>query len=246
MLSSWNDKNAVVKMVDFGCAVIDNEEEGVAKRGLSRSDGGTTAYWPPELFEVKTKTFTARPAMDMWSLGVILYIMLTGMHPFDLNGTASDEDIEDKIRKNPEPVFSRNLTGHLSPSAVDLIKRLMTKDTEKRITAREMLNHPWMLGETTNKYKMAGSDRRLNRYREVREKLEAGVFAVLVSGGVKNNRVQQNEMMIERAFEVFDADNKGFFDVEDLGRVMSERGVDLDEKDKKDLMDSLPTDKKRR
>ena len=66
MLSSWNDKNSVIKMVDFGCAVVESEEEGVPIRELSRSDGGTTAYWPPELFKIKSKTFLARPPMDMW------------------------------------------------------------------------------------------------------------------------------------------------------------------------------------
>lgn len=169
--------------------------------------------------------------------------MLTGMHPFDLHGTATDEDIEETIKKNPSPVFSKNLTGHLSPSAADLIQKLMTADPERRITARELLNHPWILGETTNKYKMAGSDRRLNRFREVREKLEAGVFAVLVSSGTKaGGGGGANERMLEKAFEVFDSDKKGFISTDDMARVMSSQGVNLNEKDKKDLMDSLPDD----
>ena len=176
MLSSWNDKNATIKIVDFGCSVVrkgeqEGEEWNDGKGGnapiFDKSDGGTTAYWPPELFKSKKKDYIASPAMDMWSLGVILYIMLTGVHPFDLNGASTDEEIEKKIRTSPHPTFNRSLTGHLTPSAIDLIKKLMHNDPKKRITAQEMITHPWILGETTNKYKIAGSHTRLNRFKEV-------------------------------------------------------------------------------
>ncbi len=61
----------------------------------SASSTGTTAYWPPERFD---KESVANAGTDMWSVGGILYIMLTGVHPFDVEGVSTDEEI--LVRKN--------------------------------------------------------------------------------------------------------------------------------------------------
>lgn len=101
---------------------------------------GTTAYWSPERFRVKG----AQVGADMWSVGVILYIMLNGVHPFDLQGMSSDEEIEDRIKSDPRAPIHPRITGHLSASAIDLIKKLMEPDSSKRLSANGMLKHPWV------------------------------------------------------------------------------------------------------
>ena len=101
---------------------------------------GTTAYWSPERFRVKG----AQTGADMWSVGVILYIMLTGVHPFDLQGMSTDEEIEDRIKSDPRVPIHPRITGHLSASAIDLIKKLMEPDHTKRLSANGMLKHSWI------------------------------------------------------------------------------------------------------
>jgi serine/threonine protein kinase len=178
--------------------------------------------------------------MDMWAVGVILYIMLTGVHPFDVSGTASDDEIEELIQIDPTPPFNGEYTDHLSPSAIDLIKRLMEADPTKRITAYEMINHSWVRGETASDVKIQDSDKRLSRFKHLREKLEAGIFAVLVHQGHRDVTLSESHEVtqpdsgngrpgdestniMKKAFDVFDHEGKGFITSDDLGRVVSER-----------------------
>ena len=79
----------------------------------------------------------------------------------------------------------------------------MTPDPAKRLTASEMLSHPWLQGATA-KYKIADSNVRLEKFKEVREKVEAGIFAVLVTQSTYTNEDSNNSRMIEKAFEMFD------------------------------------------
>ena len=155
--------------VDFGCAKVihDNfHDEPIVKETSESLEevAGTSAYWPPERFKTGSET---TPAMDMWSTGVILYIMLVGIHPFDPEGCASDEEIEERIKANPRPPIGAPYTSHLSPSAIDLIKKLMEPDPNKRLSAADMLEHSWVKGETANTWKMEGSDSKLAKFKEL-------------------------------------------------------------------------------
>lgn len=59
------------------------------------SVGKTPAYCPPEVVDKRRDpSQPLAPSMDMWALGVILYIMLTGVHPYDLTSNATDVEIE--------------------------------------------------------------------------------------------------------------------------------------------------------
>jgi len=237
LLDSKKRIDGVIKMIDFGCSIVTDEEGGGPINAPSANSNGTTAYWPPERFQ---KGCIANKGMDMWAVGVILYIMLTGVHPFDLAGTASDEEIEVLIQKDPYPPLGVGYTDHLSPSGVDLIKRLMEPDPDKRITAYEMINHSWVRGETASSEKIQDSDKRLSRFKALRDQLDAGIFAVLVHQGHrdvtlseahpvrrtdsgKNRENDESTNIMKKAFDIFDQEGKGFVTSDDLGRVVSER-----------------------
>ena len=240
LLCSKNRLDGTIKMIDFGCAVVEDVDSGGGEGetlATKQSEGstGTTAYWPPERFQKGT---IPDAPMDMWSVGVILYIMLTGVHPFDVEGMSTDEEIEARIKSADSPPFDPEYTSHLSDSAIDLIKQLMEKDPKKRLTAYEMLQHPWVRGETATKEKMMDSDKKLSRFKDLRQQLEAGVFAVLVSHGHKDytlsesrsrklnarnsgDRQEASSHIMKRAFEAFDAEGKGYITSNDLGRIVS-------------------------
>ena len=227
LLSTKNRLDGTIKMIDFGCAVVSDEVEENVNDDNVDADGniipalkkkitvqkirakkkassiGTTAYWPPERFSLNDdergkQDFDVTPAMDMWSVGVILYIMLTGVHPFDVRGVSTDAEIERTIRANPRPPLDKALVGHLSDSVIDLILKLMERDPNKRISAYEMLQHPWVRGETALKERIPDSDKKLSKFKDVRYNLEAGMFSVLISQGHSDVRLSEAKVGTKR------------------------------------------------
>ena len=214
MLSTPNPSDSVVKLVDFGCAQV--EEMACSPVGI------TPAYTPPEVLDKNNdENSTMLPSQDMWALGVILYIMLTGLHPYDLEGAATDEEIEEAVLSGKKPPLRNSpITAHLSDSSLDLIEKLMAHDPNQRLTAFEMLEHPWVKGETAKQQKMEGSDKRLSLYREFQTRLEAQVFRDILTWSEKDDGgVKERTSLIERSFRNLDPCNKGFISSKDLRRL---------------------------
>jgi serine/threonine protein kinase len=150
--------------------------------------------------------------------------MLTGVHPFDLNGTSTDEEITQQIlsRTSP-PIHNSSLTSHLSDDAILLIERLLQWDPENRLTAIEVLNNPWVLGETARTNKISNSDTRLSKYKAFKSKLEARVFADMVSLAAntdKSSDADSRTTLLEHAFHNLDKDHKGYVTTKDLQKLM--------------------------
>lgn len=245
LLCSKSRRGGTIKMIDFGCAVLLDDEHDAAVAKEKESQTGTTSYWPPERFE-KEKT---SPAVDMWAVGVILYIMLTGVHPFDIYGERSDEEVAKAIEENPIPPLEERYVGHLSQSAVDLITKLMDPDPARRISAYDMLHHPWVQGDTATTEKMQDSDKRLSRFQDLRHKLESSVFAMLVNQGHKDMTLSEAKVVkkfseggrsvMKLVFDAIDEDKKGYVTGDDLGRLVTEHtGEVLDSSHTKEFLAS--------
>jgi calcium-dependent protein kinase len=97
---------------------------------------GTAYYIAPEVLNEKGK-YTEK--CDIWSLGVILYMLLTGIPPF--NGR-TEEEIFSQIKKGVYPTAPL-AKRKLSMNGLDLIKKMLTYHQQSRITAGEALKHPW-------------------------------------------------------------------------------------------------------
>lgn len=190
----------------------------LAKSGKSKGEtANTPAYCPPEVLDKRRAKATIDPGFDMWSMGVILYIMLTGMHPFDLYGNSSDDEIAREIVKgNAPPLRDSPITAHLSPDAIDVIEKLLTWNPKKRMTASQMLEHPWVRGETARRDKIADSDKKLSLYRVFKSRLEAQVFEDIVNWSYEKDGPAKRTSLIERSFQKFDPDSKGYITTKDL------------------------------
>jgi len=121
----------------------------IADFGLSKAfDGGdplTTSCGTPDYVapEVITAEGTYDKSVDMWSCGVIAYVLLCGFSPFlSSNQTGLFEKIMKAEYDFPDPEWT-----HISEQAKDFIKKLLVKDRKIRYTASQCLAHPWLNGE---------------------------------------------------------------------------------------------------
>lgn len=96
---------------------------------------GTPFYIAPEILEG-----TYGIEVDMWSLGVILYILLCGVPPF---GGKSHKHILKKVKKGKYNM-EREQFSVCSPEVLDLIQKLIVKDPKIRLTAKQAYEHPWV------------------------------------------------------------------------------------------------------
>jgi len=127
--SSENDTD--IKLVDFGFAA-NNECKDVLK-----TQCGSPGYCAPEI--LKNEQYTS--AVDMWSIGVILYILICGYPPFR---EISPRLLNKKVR-NGDYEFDTGGWFGVSEDVKDLIRQLLTVQPELRITAEMALKHPWII-----------------------------------------------------------------------------------------------------
>lgn len=138
------DEDLHVKLADFGLSKI------IGEASFTTTLCGTPSYVAPEILQDNNHRRYTR-AVDIWSLGVVLYICLCGFPPF------SDELYS---RDNPYDLKAQIMLGRFDyPSpywdsigdpALDLIDHMLTVDPEKRYTVDECLAHPWITQKTYN------------------------------------------------------------------------------------------------
>lgn len=128
----------LVKLCDFGTAVKLTTSE---PRAMERI--GTLSYAAPEIYAKLGATTLA----DIWSLGVVLYVMLVGASPFRITGDEPTKDTIDRIAHGRFDT-SRVAWAQLSTQARDLICHVLVVDERRRLTGAAALRHPWLYGAT--------------------------------------------------------------------------------------------------
>ena len=163
------DENSPIKIGDFGFAKeVTND--------ILETQLGTPNYVAPEI--LKKQKYDS--SVDMWSFGVISYMLLCGYPPFFGD---SDSEMYSLIKK-AEFKFHDDSWKDISPDAKDLIKRLLVVDPSARLTAKNVLDHPWMKNEP----KSADITRALAELKRtlVRRKLKSGIDAVVAINKLKS------------------------------------------------------------
>jgi serine/threonine protein kinase len=124
-----------LKLVDFGLSKIVGPSETCSE------PFGTLSYVAPEVLLQKPYG----KEVDIWSLGVISYMMLSGVLPFDDD---DDREIARQTIYDP-PDFTYHTWTDISEDAKDLVAKLLEKNRHKRIRLEKVLEHPWFAKKFT-------------------------------------------------------------------------------------------------
>ena len=223
-------KNFYIKIIDFGTS---NFFDKSTKLNLKV---GTPYYIAPE---VLMKSYNDK--CDIWSIGVILFILLSGTPPFNGN---DEEDIMKNVL-----IGKYSMVGdewqNISKEAKNLTQMLLTYDPEKRITAEQAWNHPWISKYTKSTQKFDNNQYNIPfeniKYFTSRKKFQQATIAFIV------HQASTSEMMKElrRIFKEFDKNGDGQLSYEEIraGFKMYFKNEQIAESEINKLIESIDLDK---
>ncbi|KAK6933622.1 Protein kinase domain [Dillenia turbinata] len=216
-------EDALLKTIDFGLSVF-------FKPGERFNDVvGSPYYVAPEVLKKRYG-----PEADVWSAGVILYILLSGVPPF---WAETEQGIFEQVLHG-DLDFLSDPWPSISDSAKDLVRKMLVRDPRKRLTAHEVLCHPWIQidGVAPDKPLDSAVLSRMKQFSAM-NKLKKMALRVIAESLSEEEIAGLKEM-----FKMIDADNSGQITFEELKVGLKRVGANLKESEIYDLMQAADVD----
>ncbi|KAG5011253.1 hypothetical protein AAZX31_07G241700 [Glycine max] len=222
-LLSTKDDHATLKATDFGLSVF--IEQGKVYHDMV----GSAYYVAPEVLR---RSYGKE--IDIWSAGIILYILLSGVPPF---WAETEKGIFNAILEG-EIDFVSEPWPSISDSAKDLVRKMLTQDPKKRITSAQVLEHPWMRegGDASDKPIDSAVLSRMKQFRAM-NKLKKLALKVIAE-----NLSEEEIKGLKAMFANMDTDSSGTITYEELKTGLARIGSRLSEAEVKQLMDAADVD----
>lgn len=203
-LKEGSEENNPLKIADFGLS------QSINLKKMLTSKVGTSYYVPPEIL---AGNYTEK--CDIWSAGIILYILLSGEPPF--NGP-NDETIFARI-KTYKYEFPEQKWSKISVEAKDLLSKMLIQE-DKRLSASQVLQHPWfdiIKNEKITFEKLHfGKDNFFKEYKDSNQ-LKKIVLLYIAS------KLEENEILdLKNLFKAFDKDENGQIDYKEFEQGLME------------------------
>ncbi|CAL9163485.1 unnamed protein product [Musa hybrid cultivar] len=217
------DEDAPLKATDFGLSVFFKQGE------VFKDIVGSAYYIAPEVLKRRYG-----PEADIWSIGVMLYIFLCGVPPF---WAESEQGIFNTILRG-QIDFTSDPWPNISPGAKDLVRKMLNLDPRQRLTAFEVLNHPWIKedGEAPDTPLDNAVLNRLKQFRAMNQFKKAALR--VIAGCLSEEEIKG----LKEMFKNMDSDNSGTITLEELKQGLSKQGTKLSEYEVKQLMEAADAD----
>uniref|UniRef100_A0A673TSA2 Death-associated protein kinase 1 n=1 Tax=Suricata suricatta TaxID=37032 RepID=A0A673TSA2_SURSU len=196
MLLDRNVSKPRIKIIDFGLAhKIDfgNEFKNIF---------GTPEFVAPEIVNYEPLGLEA----DMWSIGVITYILLSGASPF--LGDTKQETLANVSAVNYE--FEEEYFSNTSALAKDFIRRLLVKDPKKRMTIQDSLQHPWIKPKDTQQaLSRKASAVNMEKFKKfaARKKWKQSVRLISLCQRLSRSFLSRSNMSVARSDDTLDEED---------------------------------------
>ncbi|KAH7281809.1 hypothetical protein KP509_36G064000 [Ceratopteris richardii] len=217
-------ENSALKAIDFGLSVQFKPGERFSEIV------GSPYYMAPEVLKRNYG-----PEVDVWSAGVILYILLCGVPPF---WAETEQGVAQAILRGIID-FKRDPWPRVSDKAKSLVRQMLESDPERRLTAQQVLDHPWLqhakqapevpLGDTVRT--------RLKQFSAMNKlkKKALRVIAELLSGEEVDS--------LKNMFNMMDTTKNGMLSFEEFKTGLRKLGSQLAENEIQQLMEAADVDK---
>ena len=209
---------STLKLIDFGLATTESDKKSV----------GTPYYMSPEIINGETC-----PKSDIWSVGVIVYLMLTGKQAFEVDKNQNKQN-ENNTENHKNPVFEKiknedydleALYNTEKEDAIDFVRRCLTKSLNKRYDSQQCLNHPWIqkyCSKDFSNYHLFNETK--NTLLDFRKKtaLQKEIYYFIAKVSKESDLVK-----LKNFFNKLDRRNIGFLSIEDIGFGFKEVGIQI-------------------
>jgi calcium-dependent protein kinase len=207
--------NNPLKLIDFGFSTRPNQS---LPASFQPSVFGSPLYASPEKIEGKSSTHS-----DVWSIGVIAYMLLTGFSPF--RGKAFGE-VKTCIEKSSIPDLIRNVKN-LSIVGQNFLRECFQTDPLKRISAKEALGHPWISSSMASRYSKIPKESIIECLESMVEYSSLGPLRRACIGLVAMHGPPIDNLgLFEGIFNLIDSNSDGYIQISELEGMLQVYGIE--------------------
>jgi calcium-dependent protein kinase len=207
-----------LKLIDFGLSTYGDKVKNI---------GGTPYYMSPEMIDGHSY-----PQSDIWSIGVIVYLSLTGKYPFEEN---DHETLFQVIKKHEINLEILN-ESECSDEGKDFIIKCLTKDYTKRMNTAECLTHPWItkfcIKKNSNLINSDTIDTLLGFANKNALQKEIYYFIAKISS-------EKDLERLKNFFKQLDVDDSGTLTVDEIEKAFKEIDIGITEEELKQIWEGL-------
>ena len=209
---------STLKLIDFGLATNQSKDT---------KSVGTPFYMSPEMIDGHSY-----PQSDIWSVGIIVYLMLTGKYAFDAQ---KGENLYDKIKNNEIDMKPLN-ESDCSEEAKDFIKKCLKKKVSERMTTAQCLEHAWInkfcIKKNSNLINNDTVDTLLDFANKNALQKEIYYFIAKISS-------ESDILKLKQFFNQLDVDSSGTLTIEEIEKAFKKIDIGITEEELKQIWEGL-------